>query len=93
MDNHDSHILIATLNLAKENGIVLLTFPPHTSHKLQPLDRTVYAPLKGFFNSFNSAAKSWMLSHPGSPISLYEIAELVGIAYPLAFMNKNTVKN
>jgi hypothetical protein len=42
MDNHESHVLIA----ARENGIILLTFPPHTSHKLQPLERCVFGPFK-----------------------------------------------
>ena len=41
LDNHDSHISIDTLNFAKDNGIVMLSFPPHCSHKLQPLDRSV----------------------------------------------------
>lgn len=86
IDNHESHISLASLNLAKDNGIVLLTFPPHTSHKLQPLDRTVYGPLKSFYNE---AANSWMLSHPGRPISLYDVAEIVGKAYPRAFTNSN----
>lgn len=86
LDNHDSHISVASLNLAKDNGIVLLTFPPHTSHKLQPLDRTVYGPFKNFYSV---AANEWMLSHPGRPISLYDVAELVGKAFPQAFTSKN----
>jgi|UniRef100_A0A2S2Q1W9 hypothetical protein len=32
MDNHESHIRIEAIKLAKENHIILLTFPPHTSH-------------------------------------------------------------
>lgn len=32
-DNHDSHVSINSINFAKENGIHLLTIPPHTSHK------------------------------------------------------------
>lgn len=89
MDNHDSHISVASLNLAKDNGIVFLTFPPHMSHELQPLDRTAYGPLKSFFNS---TAKSWMLSHTDKPISLYDIAELIENAYPFAFTIKNIVQ-
>jgi hypothetical protein len=42
LDNHESHLSIAAINVAKENGIVMLTLPPHTSHKLQPLDHTVF---------------------------------------------------
>jgi hypothetical protein len=34
LDNHQSHLAVKVLDLAKENGVVLLSFPPHTSHKL-----------------------------------------------------------
>lgn len=43
MDNHETHVSIQAITKAKENGIVLLTIPPHTSHKLQPLDMGVLA--------------------------------------------------
>ena len=33
-------------NVARENGIHIVTFPPHCSHKLQYLDISVYGPLK-----------------------------------------------
>ena len=46
LDNHSSHLHFETLNLAKENGIVMLSFPPHCSHKLQPLDVLVFGPFK-----------------------------------------------
>jgi hypothetical protein len=88
-DNHESHISIASLNLAKDNGIILLTFPPHTSHKLQPLDRTVYGPFKKYYNT---SANEWLLSHPGKPISIYDVAEIAGKAFPLAFSSKNICK-
>ena len=35
MDNHNSHINIEAVELAKEHGLSLLTLPPHCSHKLQ----------------------------------------------------------
>lgn len=34
LDNHETHVTIAAIDLCKSNGIVLLVFPPHTSHKL-----------------------------------------------------------
>lgn len=42
MDNHESHITIEAITLARDNHIIFLTLPPHTSHKIQPLDRTVF---------------------------------------------------
>ncbi|EFX62473.1 hypothetical protein DAPPUDRAFT_336904 [Daphnia pulex] len=38
LDNHSSHLDYQAVSVAKENGIILLTFPPHCSHALQPLD-------------------------------------------------------
>jgi len=50
LDNHESHLSIAVLDYAKTNGVVMLSFPPHCSHRLQPLDRTVFGPFKKFYN-------------------------------------------
>ncbi|KZS19692.1 Uncharacterized protein APZ42_013859 [Daphnia magna] len=36
LDNHASHLSMEALNMAKTNGVVMLSFPPHCSHKLQP---------------------------------------------------------
>lgn len=41
LDGHHSHKTLAAVDFARENGITLLTLPPHCTHKLQPLDRTV----------------------------------------------------
>jgi hypothetical protein len=82
LDNHDSHISIATIEFAKSHGIVMLTFPSHCSHKLQPLDRSVYGPLKRYYNS---ACDDWLLNNPGKPMTIHDIAECVGHAFPLAF--------
>ncbi|CAM1321469.1 Uncharacterised protein r2_g2987 [Pycnogonum litorale] len=38
MDNHESHISLELINLCRNSGIIILTLPPHCSHKLQPLD-------------------------------------------------------
>ena len=86
LDNHASHISIETLDLAKSNGIHLLTLPPHCSHKLQPLDRTVYGPLKKFYNV---ACNAWQLRHPGQTITIYDVAENLGLSYPQAFTPGN----
>ena len=45
-DNHESHLSIETLIYAKDYGVHLLTLPPHTSNKTQPLDKSVFGPFK-----------------------------------------------
>lgn len=60
--------------MCKANNIDVLTLPPHTSHKLQPLDRGVFGPLKTYFGNSCSA---WMFNHPNVPIGIQNVAELV----------------
>ena len=88
MDNHASHVNLPIIDKAKEHGVVLLTLPPHTSHRLQPLDRSVYGPLKKYFNS---CCNDWQLSNPGKAITIYEISAILGKAYPRAFTPANII--
>jgi len=81
MDNHDSHIAWDSVTYAKDHGINIMTLPPHTSNKTQPLDLAVFGPFKSFFNK---AADSWMLKHPGKTITIYQMAELMGTAWQKA---------
>ncbi|KAG0720424.1 hypothetical protein GWK47_048528 [Chionoecetes opilio] len=46
MDNAECHMSIHAIEYAQENGIVILTLPPHTTDKLQPLDVSVFGPFK-----------------------------------------------
>ena len=46
VDGHHSHLSLDLLELAKKSGVHLVCFPPHLTHILQPLDVTVYHPLK-----------------------------------------------
>ncbi|XP_054259387.1 uncharacterized protein LOC128984126 [Macrosteles quadrilineatus] len=88
MDNSETHISLDIIDLAKKSGIILLTFPPHTSHRLQPLDVAVYAPFKG---ACDRAAQQWLLNHPGTPMTIYNIGEVVGAAFPVSFTPKNII--
>ncbi|KAJ8869445.1 hypothetical protein PR048_028435 [Dryococelus australis] len=45
-DNHESHLSLRVLDMAKKAGITMLILPPHTSKRLQTLDLTVFAPFK-----------------------------------------------
>ena len=51
-----------TINYAKKHGIVLLSFPLHYSHKLQPLDRAVYGPFKDYYNT---SCDCWIKENKG----------------------------
>jgi hypothetical protein len=53
LDNHESHVSIEFRSFCKENNIVLLWMPPHSSHLLQPLDVGCFSPLKTAFSKQN----------------------------------------
>ena len=80
IDNHSSHLSSDVLDYCKENGITLLSFPAHCSHKLQPLDRSVYGPFKKYVNS---ACDSWATTNR-RPMTIYDIPGIVKTALPHA---------
>ncbi|GFO40990.1 tigger transposable element-derived protein [Plakobranchus ocellatus] len=86
MDNHESHISYTALEKSKANNIIIITLPTHTSNKTQPLDRTVFGPLKA---AFNQNADAWMLQNPGKTISMYQLAQLGGSAFVRAATPSN----
>lgn len=88
LDNHDSHLSIDGLDYCKANGVTVLSFPPHCSHKLQPLDRSVYGPLKKYINS---SCDSWMVSNPGKTMTIYDIPGILRDSLPLAVNPANII--
>lgn len=78
LDNHESHVNINAYQMCNDNGIIMLTIPPHTSHRLQPLDITFFGPLK---KAYYQECDYFMLSNPGRRITQYEISYIFSKAY------------
>ena len=76
-DNHFTHITIASIIVAKESGLTLLTLPPHCSHRMQPLDVCVFTLFKRFYAHY---ADVWQWSYIGRAITIYEVASLASSA-------------
>jgi hypothetical protein len=89
LDNHGSHVSITAINVAKENGVVILILPPHTSRKLQPLDCTVFGPYKAYYNA---CLNDWMLSNTGKHVTIYKVAGIIGKAFGKSFTKRNIEK-
>ncbi|CAK1582747.1 unnamed protein product [Parnassius mnemosyne] len=86
MDNHSSHVNLRVVEFARQNSIIIVTFPPHCSHKLQPLDVTVYGPFK---TRYRIAMNEWMLSNPGKTVTIYQVGQFVKEAYLAGFTPHN----
>lgn len=78
LDGHCSHKTLPVINFCRENHIHLMSSPPHTTHKLQPLDRTFMKPFK---DAYNQQCDLWMRINAGCRITDYDIAGLVKEAF------------
>lgn len=78
LDGHVSHTRnIDLIVLARANNVQLLSLPPHSSHKIQPLDRTFMGPFKKYFAE---EIRQWMRNKVQAATH-YDIAEIFGRAY------------
>ena len=79
LDGHKSHKHnISALGRASECGIIMLSLPPHTSHKMPPLDITFFKPLKTYYYQ---AIEHWMRDNAGRGVTLFQVCKFFGIAY------------
>lgn len=79
LDGHSTHTKNLDLILrARENGVILLCFPPHTSHRIQPLDVSFMKPLSTFYEH---EVRTWLRSNPGKVVTLSQISTLFGSAF------------
>lgn len=77
LDGH-SHKTLDVINFCREHNIHLISSPPHTTHKLQPLDRTFMKPFK---NAYHEQCDMWIRANTGARITDYDIAGLVREAF------------
>lgn len=79
LDGHATHTKnLDLIDLARQNGVILLCLPPHCTHKLQPLDVSFMAPLSTFYGQ---EVKTWLRANPGRVVTQFQIGSLLGLAY------------
>ena len=90
LHGHSSHTgNLHAIDLARDNGVMLLSLPPHTTHRLQPLDVSYFKPFNTYFDQ---ASDTWLRSNPGRRITVYEVASLMNEAFKKAGV-VNTASN
>ena len=79
VDGHSTHTKnLKLLDIARDNGVVILCLPPHCSHRLQPLDVTFFKPLSLYYSE---EVRKWLRSHPGKVLTLFQISTIFGAAF------------
>lgn len=89
LDGHSTHTKnLELVQMAKENNVHILVIPPHTSHRLQPLDVSFMFPLSSYYGQ---ECKNWMRNNPGKIITIHDSGELFGKAYQRAATTQNAL--
>lgn len=90
LDGHASHAKsIELVNAARENNVIILCFPPHTTHRLQPLDVSFMAPLSAYYEQ---DVRKWLIGNPGRVVTIYQIGKLFRSAYLRAAVAQTAIK-
>ncbi|KAI5082358.1 hypothetical protein GOP47_0002101 [Adiantum capillus-veneris] len=86
LDGHGSHVSLDVIAKAHNAGIDIITLPVHTSHKLQPLDVSVFKSLKV---QFRKERDIWQQQSASRQATKTEVASLVGQAIQSSFTESN----
>ncbi|KAF2889571.1 hypothetical protein ILUMI_16602 [Ignelater luminosus] len=78
LDGQNTHTRNLNVILkAEKNYVTILSLPPHSSHKVQPLDKTVMEALKTFYNE---EIRVFLRTNQRA-VSLFDVGKLFGQAY------------
>jgi len=85
LDNHESYCTIDAIQFCRENGIILLTFSPHSSTSLG------IAVMRSFKQRLSIAQNDWLLNHPRKTIIIHDLTGIVTPPYNAAFTPNNII--
>ncbi|XP_076805070.1 uncharacterized protein LOC143448972 [Clavelina lepadiformis] len=81
LDGHKSHTHnIEALELASKSGVIMLSLPPHSSHRMQPLDLTFFETTEDLLYYYQQI-EQWLRANHGRAVSAFQICRLFGLAY------------
>ena len=86
LDGHSAHYHPAVVRKAAATGVIIFCFPPHTTHFIQPLDKTVFGPLKVYWRE---QCRRFMAKDPGRVIKRADFGEIFSAAWCEAMTPKN----
>jgi len=74
VDGHSTYYQHETIKFVCDNGVVMMYLPPHTTHESQPLDASVFKPLK---QNWYSACHKFVQRNPNKVINKYNFSPLL----------------
>ena len=87
LDGHSSHVNMQFLDWCERNRVLVAVFPPHSTHRLQPLDVSLFSPLAHYYQEL---LNKWIHETQAlSSMSKRRFWKLFWPAWQLAFTEKN----
>ncbi|XP_055307689.1 uncharacterized protein LOC129571845 [Sitodiplosis mosellana] len=86
LDNHTAHLSIEAIDKAINHDITMLSFPPHCTHRMQPLDITVFGPMKTMYTTKHD---DWKKSNMKVTFDLHHIPLIVDQCLDLCVTPRN----
>ncbi|KAJ8876463.1 hypothetical protein PR048_020908 [Dryococelus australis] len=91
LDGHSTHVHnLSLFGKARECGVVIVCIPPHCTHRIQPIDLGVMKPLSTYYDEETT---SWLRSHPGRVVTMFQISEILGKPFLRAETMSNSINN
>ena len=88
LDGHSSHYNPTTVRKAAEEGVIMFTLPPHTTHLLQPLDKTCFGVLK---TRWHQECQEYITKYPGRVVTKFQFSKLFSKAWYAAMTMQNVI--
>tara|TARA_R110002003_G_scaffold410_1_gene19556 strand:+ start:3648 stop:5516 length:1869 start_codon:yes stop_codon:yes gene_type:complete len=90
LDGHGSHVTMDFIQYCDANKILLMVYPPHSTHTLQPLDVVMFAPLAA---SYKAELLAFLEGAQGlTGITKRDFYRLFNAAWTSSFNNKLIAK-
>ncbi|KAF7565919.1 hypothetical protein PtrM4_009000 [Pyrenophora tritici-repentis] len=91
LDGHGSHVTMDFINYCNDHKILLLVFPPHATHTLQPLDVGMFKPLS---TTYSTELSSHLYRSQGLiPVTKGDFFPLFWSAWAAAFKPQTIMKS
>ena len=87
VDGHSSHVNLKFIDWADRHRIILMILPPHSTHRLQPLDVSLFSPLATAYS--NQLTKLMFDSFGLVSMSKREFWPLFRVSWEEAFTQEN----
>ena len=91
MDGHGSHVMLPFLEQAHKHRILVAVYPPHTTHRLQPLDVGCFAPLATYYSQ--NLERFTVNSEGFTKLQKSDFFHLFFPAWQKVFMEKNVASS